>query len=173
MDTVSEQRLALVNPQLANLVRKMADILALESLTVRVTQGLRTWAEQAVLYDQGRATPGKIVTRARPGYSYHNFGLAVDLVPMIDIGPDWDTTHPVWQRMIAVGQQVGLQAGALWRTFPDMPHFQLTGNLPTSPNSSVRAAYENGGLNKVWEEAGLMDPPLPHLGEGVSQTRVS
>lgn len=160
MDIVSEQRLALVNPKLAVLVRQMADQLASEGINVRVTQGLRTWAEQAALYEQGRGSPpvGKIVTNAQPGYSYHNFGLAVDLVPMIDIGPDWNTTHPVWQRIITVGQSVGLQSGAMWRTFPDMPHFQLTGSLGISPDGVVRAAYQAGGLQKVWEEANLADP---------------
>ena len=33
---------------------------------VRITQGLRTYAEQAKLYAQGRTTPGLKVTNARP-----------------------------------------------------------------------------------------------------------
>jgi peptidoglycan LD-endopeptidase CwlK len=155
MDSVSEERLAQVNPKLAALVRQMADQLASEAIDVRVTQGLRTWAEQAALYEQGRSTSGPRVTNAPPGYSYHNFGLAVDLVPMIDIGPDWNTSHPVWQRMVTVGQSVGLTAGALWRTFPDRPHFQLTGRLPMSPDADVRLLFQDGGLARVWEEAGL------------------
>ena len=57
-----------------------------------VTQGLRTYAEQDALYAQGRTVPGEIVTNAAAGYSWHNFGNAVDLVPEdITIGqPDWN-----------------------------------------------------------------------------------
>jgi peptidoglycan LD-endopeptidase CwlK len=154
MDSVSESRLAEVHPKLAELVRKMADLLAAEGVHVRVTQGLRTWDEQKVLYDQGRSTPGKIVTNAQPGHSWHNYGLAVDLVPMTDTGPDWNDQHAVWKQMIAAGLKVGLEAGALWRTFPDQPHFQWTGELPISPDDATRAAYEDGGVSAVWDKTG-------------------
>ena len=38
--------------------------------------------EQAALYKIGRSVKGKIVTNARPGESYHNYGLAFDWVPL-------------------------------------------------------------------------------------------
>ncbi len=47
-------------------------------LPVKIISGLRTYEQQAAIYAQGRTKPGRIVTRAKPGYSYHNFGLAVD-----------------------------------------------------------------------------------------------
>jgi|SRR6267378_272089 len=160
MDAISEQKLVHVNPKLSALVRQMADELAAADppVTIRVVQGLRTWEEQAALYDQGRSKPGKIVTDAPAGHSYHNFGLAVDCVPMMPLGPDWNRGHPVWQRMIAVGQKVGLTEGALWRSFPDWPHFQLTGSLPLSPNEYVRDSYIQSGLQGVWTAAGLYSP---------------
>ncbi|SVE43245.1 uncharacterized protein METZ01_LOCUS496099, partial [marine metagenome] len=43
-----------------------------------VVHTLRTYAEQDDLYEQGRTEPGKIVTNARGGKSWHNFGLAID-----------------------------------------------------------------------------------------------
>ena len=46
---------------------------------VSIISGTRTYAEQDVLYQQGRTTPGPIVTNAPPGYSNHNFGIAFDL----------------------------------------------------------------------------------------------
>src|SRR5215469_10219579 len=154
MDSISEDRLKDVHPLLADKVRQMADLLAQEGITIRVTQGLRTWDEQDKLYQQGRTTPGEIVTNAQPGYSYHNFGLAVDVVPMMPLGPDWDVTHPVWGRTVAVGVSVGLAPGALWRTFKDYPHFQLTGNLPATPSPQVRAAFQTDGIQGVWQAAG-------------------
>src|SRR5690349_7601657 len=50
-------------------------------ITLVVVQGLRTWAQQQAIYDQGRTKPGEIVTKAKPGQSYHNYGLAIDAVP--------------------------------------------------------------------------------------------
>jgi peptidoglycan LD-endopeptidase CwlK len=154
MDIVSEDRLKLVHPLLAAKVRAMAQILSTESIMIRVTQGLRTWDEQAKLYDQGRTTPGEIVTNAQPGQSYHQFGLAVDVVPMTPLGPDWDPTNPVWRRIIEVGKGVGLTSGSMWRTFPDMPHFQLTGVLPASPTPAIRKAYLQKGIPGVWDLTG-------------------
>ncbi|MGN7308723.1 M15 family metallopeptidase, partial [Bacillus subtilis] len=40
-------------------------------IPIVITQGLRTVAEQDALYAQGRSKPGKVVTNARGGYSYH------------------------------------------------------------------------------------------------------
>jgi hypothetical protein len=42
----------------------------------RITDTLRTFQEQEMLYANGRTKPGKIVTKAKPGQSYHNYGLA-------------------------------------------------------------------------------------------------
>ena len=54
-----------------------------------VQQGLRTVAQQNALYAQGRTEPGAIVTNAPGGSSAHNFGLAVDLYPVINGAIDW------------------------------------------------------------------------------------
>ena len=158
MDTVSEDRLKDVHPVLAGKIRQLAAILAEDRppVILRVTQGLRTWNEQAKLYAQGRSTPGKIVTNAEPGHSWHQFGLAVDLVPFDQANkPDWNTAHPVWKRLIEVGTSLGLEAGAQWRSFPDYPHFQLTGKLPVSPDLEVRESYGQSGIPGIWKETGL------------------
>src|ERR1019366_5531638 len=84
MDNASEERLQLVCPQLADKVRQMAENLANQNIDIRVTQGLRTYAEQDALYAQGRTTPGRIVTNAKGGYSYHCFGLAIDCAPSLN-----------------------------------------------------------------------------------------
>jgi peptidoglycan L-alanyl-D-glutamate endopeptidase CwlK len=158
MDRVSEAKLGLVNPQLADRIRRMYDILSSEDIIFQVTESLRTWQEQAMLYAQGRTKPGVVVTNAQPGHSWHNFGLAVDLVPLTQFPakPDWNRDHPVWKRLIAVGQEVGLVEGANFRTFPDWPHFQLTGHLPISPDEGTRQVFQHTGLVGVWEHAGLI-----------------
>jgi peptidoglycan LD-endopeptidase CwlK len=156
MDSVSEARLQLVNPTLAAKIRQMADILAGESITFRVTEGLRSWAEQAKLYAQGRTAPGAIVTNAQPGHSYHQFGLAVDVAPFAADGAiDWNVNHPVWKRLVEVGTSLGLTSGSQFHTITDWPHFQLTGTLPESPTDSVRQTFLEAGMEAVWTEAGV------------------
>src|SRR5579872_98872 len=114
MDPISESRLEKVFPLLAAKVRQMADQLAREGIVLRVVQGLRTWAEQDSLYAQGRTAPGQKVTNCPGGRSYHNFGLAVDLVPSHGsdqpYDPDWNASHPSWKRMVEVGTALGLEA---------------------------------------------------------------
>jgi|SRR5208282_2063510 len=151
LDAISETRLALIYPGLADKIHRMADIVA----PFRVTQGLRTWQEQAVLYAQGRTAPGTKVTDAAPGHSWHGFGLAVDLVPMDQEPPqpDWTISHPVWQRLISAGTSLGLVAGAQFRTFPDWPHFQYTaGVFPVSPDDEMRYILMDKGIAAVWQE---------------------
>ncbi|WVE38856.1 M15 family metallopeptidase, partial [Priestia megaterium] len=50
-----------------------------ESIFVVITEGFRSIEQQHKLYSQGRTTPGIIVTNAKGGYSYHNYGLAFDI----------------------------------------------------------------------------------------------
>jgi hypothetical protein len=47
----------------------------------------------------------------------------------------------------------GIIGGEIWRTFPDWPHFQLTGSFPVSPNDAARALLAGGGLPDVWKTA--------------------
>lgn len=161
MDPHSESLLAGVHPKLAEKVRLMADALSQENITIRVVQGLRSWAEQAVLYSKGRdmqgniVNPAQVVTHAKPGASWHNFGLAVDVTPFDGNIPDWNATHPAWKRIVAVGESMGLVSGSIWRTFPDWPHFQLTGKFPVSPDDGVRDTFAEGGIDSVWSDSGL------------------
>jgi peptidoglycan L-alanyl-D-glutamate endopeptidase CwlK len=159
MDTISEARLRDVHPVLASKVRTMAAILAKEQIHIRVVQAWRTVAEQNALFAQGRTTAGPIVTNCPGGHSYHNYGLAVDCVPSLperddSFAPDWNKNHPIWKRMVAVGESLGLNCGADWRTFKDFPHFQLTGVFPVGhPPESLLALYASGNLQAVWDAA--------------------
>lgn len=156
MDAPSEALLALVHPELARRVRLVAYDLT-ESIMLRVTQGLRTMAEQLALWQKGRDAHGNIidlkaiVTKARPGFSYHNFGLAVDVAPddnnQPPFKPDWNIHHPSWQRIINAAHARGLTTGATWRTFPDWPHLQLTGPYPVpAPTPEMRAM----AMQPIW-----------------------
>ncbi len=157
MDAKSEARLSLVCPRLADKVRQLASMLVLEGITLRVTQGLRSWADQDALYAKGRTAPGPVVTNAPGGHSYHNFGMAVDVVPMDAEGqPDWNVSHPAWQRIVTVGTSLGVDSGATWRTFKDWPHLQMTGRFPEgAPDDEARQIFKDAGAMALWAEAGI------------------
>jgi peptidoglycan L-alanyl-D-glutamate endopeptidase CwlK len=158
MDTISEQRLKGLYAPFAEKVRQLIETLAAEGIYVRIVQGVRTWTEQDALYAQGRTAPGKIVTNAQGGQSWHCYGLAADLVPSKHgpdqaYDPDWNSEHPAWKRMIEVGKGLGLTSGADWVHLKDMPHFQMTGKFPeAAPTPEVRNLALIG-LENVWKSA--------------------
>jgi peptidoglycan L-alanyl-D-glutamate endopeptidase CwlK len=158
LDAISKVRLEQVNPSLAAAIAQMDVILSGEGIQFRVTQGLRTWAEQNALYAQGRTIPGSIVTNAKGGESWHNLGVAVDLVPMDQIPPqpDWDISHPVWQRMIQVAESLGLYSGSEFICLKDYPHLQETGRFPiAAPNDEARQIYSLQGAQAFWNEVNV------------------
>jgi peptidoglycan L-alanyl-D-glutamate endopeptidase CwlK len=94
-----------------------------------VTSTYRDHASQDALYAQGRTKPGKIVTNAKAGQSFHNFRCAVDVVPLVNGKPMWDAKNPIWQQVGAIGKSCGLEWAGDWKRFKEYPHFQYTGGL--------------------------------------------
>lgn len=90
-----------------------------------VTCTYRTMAEQTALYAQGRTLPGPIVTRAKAGQSAHNYGMAIDVVPIVNGKCCWNEKDLVWQEIGNIGQAHKLVwYGAPNAKFHEMPHFQ-------------------------------------------------
>lgn len=152
MDATSERRLAEVNPQLANRIRAAAADLKAQGINVMVTSGYRSFEEQNELYAQGRTKPGDIVTKAKGGQSLHNYGLAVDLVPLDANGqPNWNASESTWQKIGAAGKKQGLEWGGDWTSFKDRPHFQMTAGRSTT--SLLNQYNQNGGnLREIWND---------------------
>ena len=104
----------------------------------RFVEVLRSEARQAELYAQGRSKPGKIVTNAKPGESYHNYGLSVDICLIID-GKEasWDMINDFdhdsiadWMEVVRVFKEHGWEWAGDWKRFREAPHFQCTFGLP-------------------------------------------
>lgn len=121
-DPRSQRNIDGLDPLTAKLATEHLRRLAAEGLTFKVTSGTRTMAQQAALYAQGRTAPGAVVTKARPGYSWHNFGTAYDLTLFSGKNPIWES--PKYLRAGEIGKELGLEWGGEWRTFKDIPHFQ-------------------------------------------------
>lgn len=129
---VYEQRILGLNLRLIPLCREfLYKAGSLEGLfDIRVVQGFRTFAEQQRLFDQGRSLPGKIVTNSRPGYSWHNYGLAFD-VGLFDKSGSYIDESSLYTKLGPIGEAVGLVWGGRWHHV-DLPHYQLRG-IPVSP----------------------------------------
>ena len=122
-------------------VRDMAARFELEAtaagIPFAVTFTLRSMETQAALYAQGRTKPGKVVTNARAGYSFHNFGLALDVVPLELLKlPNWgdnphDQAHAnaLWAKLGAIGKAIGFRWGGDFKSIKDRPHFEWSGDL--------------------------------------------
>lgn len=75
------------------------------------TSGYRSFAEQTKLYNQGRRTEGDIVTRSKPGLSFHNYGLASDWWPCDKKGHIYfpRKEDPIWEEYTQVCTKVGVR----------------------------------------------------------------
>lgn len=94
-------------------------------LDILVTCTLRNDAEQTALYAQGRTAPGHVVTKAKAGQSAHNYGLALDIVPIVNGKPDWNGSDPVWTVIGKKGMEAGLTwLGAPGSEFKEEAHFE-------------------------------------------------
>lgn len=92
-------------------------------LVAHVISGLRTFAEQDALYAQGRTAHGSIVTNAKAGQSWHNYGIAFDIG--LFNGATYLGDSPLYKTLGPVGEALGLEWGGSWSSIVDMPHYQL------------------------------------------------
>lgn len=119
-------------PVVAEKVRAFIDACDAEGIDLLVTSTYRDHESQNELYAQGRTKPGKIVTNAKGGESFHNFQCAVDVVPLRNGKPVWNTSGEdgkLWNRIGEIGESVGLEWAGRWRTFREFAHFQYTAGL--------------------------------------------
>ena len=117
---VEEFRLRGVHPQLILLAKTWGVRLPFDVL---LTCGVRTNAEQAALYAQGRTKPGPIVTQAasaslsahgRRWFNGMAYGCAVDAVPCTGVAgqPNYGDVG-AYEAMAQIAERMGLEAGAV------------------------------------------------------------
>ncbi len=129
-------------------------------ITIEVISGLRSWAAQAALYAQGRTKPGRKggfgpdnwVTKARPGSSWHNYGLAIDL-GLFKNGVYLDEKKPaeadkIYAEIGKLAASHGIEWAGNWKTFQETPHFQVTFGLNLTA-ARARMQAENYDVQKI------------------------
>jgi hypothetical protein len=172
--------LDLLNPQLKAKAITLIARCATRGFVMRANNGLRDPFEQARLWRQSRSIEeitkkiheystqgahflaeclrsvgpqhGGHVTDAPPGFSWHQWGEALDCFWLLDGKAEWSTTKLVggqnaYHVYADEAQALGLTAGGHWKTLKDWPHVQLPPDA--SPNTSlsvleIDAAMEAG-----------------------------
>ncbi|UOF91667.1 peptidoglycan-binding protein [Fodinisporobacter ferrooxydans] len=125
----SSNALRSLNPHVASMATRFLELTRANQLDVHIYAAFRSWDEEDRLFAQGRWTPGNIVTNARGGDSYHNWGLAFDAAPYENGMISNDVEK--FKRMGQLGLQVGLEWGGNFKSIVDYPHFQFTFGLNT------------------------------------------
>ena len=134
-DSVTNKRIAKLDPRIKKRVVNFINEAHRQGIKLRVVQGFRSFDEQNKLYAKGRTraeldAKGLHHIKARPnenrvtnvigGKSSHNWGLAVDVVPMVNGKPVWNGD---WKKVSTIGKNAGLKWGGDWTSFVDRPHF--------------------------------------------------
>lgn len=153
-DSRSEGNIATLHPRVRPFARALIEKAAGHDIIIKVTSATRSFAEQDKLFAQGRTEPGEIVTKARGGFSNHNFGIAIDITIFKGSTDPEQAKTPVFESPLykvigALGTDLGLEWGGNWKTIVDEPHFQLRpgwaeGMKESDMLAELRARKESG-----------------------------
>ena len=141
LDKVTINRIKLLHPVIVDEVMMIYENEITPSLTnafCRFAYTLRTFEEQTELYSRGRTklfdSKGNrlgIVTNAKPGQSFHQYGLAFDFVLIDGNKASWDIAKDFdgdgiadWMEVVGIFKKYGWEWGGDFRSFKDYPHLQ-------------------------------------------------
>lgn len=148
-DKLTLERIKLLHPNIRSEVEHLYRSQVVPALSgraiCRFVYTLRTFDEQAELFAKGRTKLfdsngnriGK-VTNAAPGQSIHNYGLAFDIILLVDNNKDgiYETgsydmvmdydkdKKPDWMEVTNIFKKAGWTWGGDWKSFKDAPHFE-------------------------------------------------
>lgn len=112
-----------VNKQLRNVAYRALEISKVD-FGIPEHGGRRTAEEQNQLFKDGKSKAD--------GYeklSYHQSGNALDVYAFVDGKASWEKEHlaMVAAAMLQAAAEMGVKVewGGLWKSFQDMPHFQI------------------------------------------------
>ena len=147
IDSVTIQRVEKLHPRIKPIVFDNLSKCIDMKVPIRIVQGLRTVDEQNALYAQGRTTPGPIVTKAKGGDSWHNYGLSFDFC-LLRNGKaiSWNREEDLdgdgqkdWSEVVNLFILTGFDWGGNWTSFPDYPHIQKLFGLTLSKAKKLLA----------------------------------
>lgn len=141
LDQITVDRIKTMHPKLRDeLLEQYAyanEKLLPKGVRLRFAYTLRTNSEQDALYAIGRTKQGRIITNAKGGQSMHNYGLAFDVVILLDKdnnGTFETASYDIdkyWMEVTNYFKSKGWEWGGDWKSFKDAPHFQKAFGLTT------------------------------------------
>lgn len=117
-----------LHPKVAAMCSEFINRCKAKGIDVIITSTYRDHASQAALYAQGRTTPGKKVTNAKAGQSFHNWKVAFDFCPIVNGKAAWNDTA-LFTKCGEIAEGVGLEWAGRWVKFKELAHCQYTGGL--------------------------------------------
>lgn len=163
---VSVQRIVTLYPAIRPVAcRILQDITKMTGRVMNIAQATRSMEEQLKVYARGRqllpdgswmvVDKRLVVTNAKPGLSWHCFGLAFDV--------SWEGMDPyleketqavrddLWKAYATCVRSYGMRWGGdsivLINGVHDLPHAEMTFGLTIADANEL---YEHGGINAVW-----------------------
>lgn len=90
-----------------------------------ITETLRSFEKQLAYWKQGRDNKHEVITYSKPGQSYHQYGLALDFVLVVDGHLHWAVDHN-WITVINCFKEQGFSSGIYFKPEKkrDPPHIQ-------------------------------------------------
>jgi hypothetical protein len=128
-----------------------------QGIELAIVETYRTHAKQ-----NEYKTMGKKYTNSKGGKSKHQYGLAVDLVPIVNGAAIWDNVA-LWRKVGIQGEKLGLRWGGRWKKPYDPGHFEWTGGLtsihlasgilPPVPEQNYPCVHEDiAALRIYWKQ---------------------
>jgi len=140
------QKLQDLTPDTRAVAERFIEEALAAGIQLRVVSGLRTCEQQASIYNQGRTTPGRIVSGASGCRSWHVWGRAFDV---LIVEPDGRlVTNGADQRYDVLGdlaRSLGLIWGGTFSWGRDAGHFEYHPGLSIDdvcPDKSAEACQE-------------------------------
>ncbi len=169
-DQISLDRIKTLHPKIRQEVesayKHINDKILGKGVRMRLAYTYRSEAEQNELYAQGRTklfdNNGKRlgkVTNAKGGQSIHNYGLAFDIVLLLDKDGNgtfetasWDTKGDFdkdlksdWLEIVLYLESLGYEWGGRWK-LKDAPHFQNTFGKTWQALGIANATLDKNGI---------------------------
>jgi hypothetical protein len=124
-----------LHPYFRDKIQQLIAICKSKGIELAFVETYRTHAKQSEYKGMG-----KKYTRSGAGKSKHQYGLAVDVVPIVNDSAVWHDAV-LWRKVGVIGEHLGLRWGGRWRRPFDPGHFEWTGGLNTVDLSAGRKPF--------------------------------
>jgi len=117
-DKVTNERIKKLDPRIRCHAKNFINRVEIElGYKFRISDGYRDFKHQAGLTTAIKAAPGK---------SYHNYGLAIDIVQITNNGKSdsYKLLENPNNKIAKIGKEIGFEWGGHWKT-RDLPHFEM------------------------------------------------